>query len=526
MGNNLSGLSPRAVWEQFEAITRVPRPSKKEERIVAWLVDFAVKHGLAYRKDAIGNVVICKPATAGMENRPTVVLQNHVDMVCEKNSDALNAAGEPFDFERDAIRPFVTEEGWVKAHGTTLGADNGIGMAMALALLLDADAAHGPLEALFTVDEETGLTGAFELGEGAITGTASGSGDAQTSGAMITGKYLINLDSEDEGEVFIGCAGGVDTLAYFDFAREAAPASGFSFFEIKVSGLKGGHSGDDIDKGRGNSNRILARALSVGLRDFGLRLAAIDGGNLRNAIPREACAVVAVPQDSAADFASFVEKFADDVRAELAYSDAGVVVALKPAAAASNLSGAATEKSPAEVIDTYSVRRLVGALLGVRCGVQAMSFAMPGLVETSTNLASVKMSPGSATASGQIVVTTSQRSSVESAKKAVAEAVGAVFELAGARVEHSEGYPGWAPNPGSHLLKVTEKAYEKLFAKPVKVRAIHAGLECGLFLERFPEMDMISTGPTIREVHSPDEKIEIATVEKSWLLLLEILRTL
>ncbi len=528
--SELRNLEPKAVWELFDEITRVPRPSKKEEKIVAWLVDFAERHRLDYRTDAVGNVVIRKPASPGMEGRPTVVLQNHVDMVCERNADARNAAGEPFDFDRDPVVTYIdngcgTDRSaagvptWVKARGTTLGADNGLGMALALALLLDTEAEHPPLEALFTVDEETGLTGAFNLGAD-----------------MITGKYLINLDSEDEGEVFIGCAGGIDTLACFDYTTEAAPA-GHKFFEIAVSGLKGGHSGDDIEKGRGNSNKILARALWVatatvpasapaaeeksvfGIKGFGARLASIDGGNLRNAIPREARAVVAVPESKAVQFTGWIVQFAADIRAELAASDAGAEVSV-------------AEAESSEVIDADTTRRLVSALVGVPNGVQAMSFAIPGLVETSSNLASVKMadSPalqeGDLPRTGTIVVTTSQRSSVESAKRATAAAVEAVFALAGGCVEHSEGYPGWAPDPSSHLLDVTKKAYERLFGKPVKVRAIHAGLECGLFLEKYPHLEMISTGPTILGAHSPDERLEIATVEKSWRLLLEILKEL
>ncbi len=524
----MKNLEPKSVWALFDEITRVPRPSKHEEKIVAWLVSFAEVHGLKYRRDAVGNVVILKPASPGMEGHPTVVLQNHVDMVCERNADARNAAGEPFDFTRDPIITYIdngfgtgefcaakSADGvptWVKACGTTLGADNGLGMAAALALLIDPEAVHGPLEALFTVDEETGLTGAFNLGEG-----------------MITGSYLINLDSEDEGEVFIGCAGGVDTLAYFDYTTGPVPAA-HRFFEITVSGLLGGHSGDDIEKGHGNSNKILARALWMGLADYGLRLASIDGGNLRNAIPREARATVALPEEKASQFADRIESFAADIRAELEHSDAGVQVSLTPSAAAST------------VIDADTTRRLVSALVGVPNGVQAMSFAMPGLVETSTNLASVKMQAHrpepvgqpqagaekrrEVTNGGTIVVTTSQRSSVGTAKWAAAEAVEAVFSLAGAHVEHSDGYPGWAPNPDSHLLEVTKKAYEKLFDVPIKVRAIHAGLECGLFLEKFPHLEMISTGPTILGAHSPDERLEIATVDKFWRLLLEILKTL
>jgi dipeptidase D len=484
----LDKLVPQGIWQQFEAITRIPRPSKKEEKIRRFLVDFAEQHGLAYKTDEIGNVVILKSATAGMESRPTVVLQSHIDMVCEKNTGAVNSEGERFDFERDAIQTVIDGD-WVRADGTTLGADDGIGMAAALALLIDPTVAHGPLEALFTVDEETGLTGAFNLG-----------------GDMISGKYLVNLDSEDEGEVFIGCAGGVDTLAYFDYTAEPTP-SGYRSMRLSVSELKGGHSGDDIDKGLGNSNRILARALWEGIERFSLRLSAIDGGNLRNAIPREASAVVALPDDMAADFEAFFERFAADVRAELQYTDPAVTLTLESA-------------PEGEVIDEETTRNLTLALMGVPNGVQAMSFAMPGLVETSTNLASVKM------AGGQILVTTSQRSSVESAKHATAAAVEAVFRLAGARVEHSEGYPGWAPNPHSHILEVTERAYENLFGTKAKVRAIHAGLECGLFLEKYPQLEMVSIGPTLRGVHSPTERLEIPSVDKFWRLLVEMLGTI
>jgi dipeptidase D len=486
--SELSKLTPQIVWEQFDAITRVPRPSKKEEKIRRFLVDFAKQHSLEYKTDEIGNVVILKEATPGMEQRPTVVLQSHVDMVCESNKGVLNDEGQPFDFERDPIRTVIDGD-WVRADGTTLGADDGIGMAAALALLIDPTVAHGPVEALFTVDEETGLTGAFNLG-----------------GDMITGKYLINLDSEDEGEVFIGCAGGVDTLVYFPYTTEPAP-EGYSFVKLSVGGLRGGHSGDDIDKGLGNSNRILARALWEGIERFGLRLCRIDGGNLRNAIPRDAWAVVAVPADMLGGFETFFGRFAADVRAELQYTDPDVTLAME---------SASTEK----VMDGKTTRDLVSALVGLPNGVQAMSFAMPGLVETSTNLASVKMTEG------EIVVTTSQRSSVESAKHATAMAVEAVFELAGARVEHSDGYPGWAPNPHSHILDVTERGYEKLFGVKPKVRAIHAGLECGLFLEKYPELEMVSVGPTLRGVHSPTERLEIATVQKFWLLLIEIVRNI
>ena len=485
----MKNLEPRPVWAIFDEITQVPRPSGNEERIVAWLRQFAQKHGLEHRTDQVGNVVILRPASPGMEGRPTVVLQNHVDMVCERDADAVNAAGQPFDFSRDGIVTLISHDGeWVQARGTTLGADNGMGMALALALLIDSEAALPPLEALFTVDEETGLTGAFNLGPN-----------------MISGRYLINLDSEDEGEVFIGCAGGMDTLAHFDCTLEAAPA-GFQFFEIVVSGLLGGHSGDDIEKGRGNSNKILGRLLWNGSSSCALRVASIDGGNLRNAIPREARAVVGVPNTSVNEFTRLVEGLDADVAAELAHSDPGVSVSILPVT------------PPTTVIDSNSSRRIASALIGAPNGPLAMSFAVPGLVETSSNLASVKMD------NEKITVTTSQRSSVESGKQAAAQAIEAVFSLAGAKVKHSDGYPGWTPNPNSNLLEITKQAYQNLFNSNIKVRAIHAGLECGLFLQKYPHLDMISTGPTILGAHSPNERLKINTVHKTWQLLLEILR--
>ena len=480
----ITTLEPRIVWEQFDAITQVPRPSKKEGKIIEFLIDFARRHDIEYAKDATGNVVMRKPATPGYEDHPGVVLQSHMDMVCEKNSDV------EFDFERDAIRPRI-DGGWVRAEGTTLGADCGIGMAAALAALIDPAVQHGPLEALFTVDEETGLTGAFGLGAG-----------------MLTGKYLINLDSEDEGELFIGCAGGIDTLATFRYEEQPAPAD-YTYYTARVSDLQGGHSGDDIDKGRVNSNRALARLLWSARKRFGLCLSHFDGGNLRNAIPREATALFGVPAHSKAEFEAFYERFAADLAAEFHFREPNFRIAL------------AAAPQPATVIDAATLRNLLHALVGLPNGVVEMSFAVPGLVETSTNLASVKFE-----SDRRIVVTTSQRSSVESAKEAVMQAVEAVFELAGAEVVHSDGYPGWTPNPESHLLDVTVAAYRRLFSAEPKVRAIHAGLECGLFLEKYPHLEMVSFGPTLRGVHSPDERLEIATVPKFWALLLETLRTL
>ena len=480
----ITTLEPRIVWEQFDAITQIPRPSKKEGKIIAYLVDFAKRHNLEYRKDAIGNVVICKPATPGFEERPTVVLQSHMDMVCEKNSDV------EFDFEKDAIRPYIDGE-WVKAEGTTLGADCGIGMAAALAVLIDPAVEHGPVEALFTVDEETGLTGAFELGEG-----------------MLTGKYLVNLDSEDEGELFIGCPGGIDPLATARSRTGEAPLN-YSVFRIGDSDLQGGHSGDDIDKGRANSNKLVARLLWEGMQSFELKLSYFNGGNLRNAIPREAYAIFGVPTRFAGEFRTRYAFFAEDMKAEFRLREPNLRITLNEMPQVD------------KVLDARTQAGLINALVGVPNGVIAMSFAVPGLVETSTNLASVKF-----VGDDRIVVTSSQRSSVESAKTYVMQMVESVFTLAGADVAHSDGYPGWAPNPESRLLDITVKSYERLFSTEPKVRAIHAGLECGLFLEKYPDLEMVSFGPTLRGVHSPDERLEIATVGKFWALLLEVMKNI
>ena len=479
--SEIKNLEPKLVWGLFDEITKVPRPSKKEEKIGAFLVEFAKKHNLEYQCDAIGNVVIRKGATAGYENRPTVVLQAHTDMVCEKNSDKV------FDFENDAIQTYI-DNGWVKADGTTLGADDGIGIAAALALLIDESVAHPAIEALFTVDEETGLTGAFNLGEG-----------------MVQGKYLINLDSEDEGEVFIGCAGGIDTLAYLPLAEEVAP-SNYTYYKVAISGLLGGHSGDDIDKGHANSNKFAARIAERAARLFGARLSYFDGGNLRNAIPREAYIILGVPSDKAIEFESDVKVFGDALCAEFAIVEKGAKIELSKV------------ETPATVLAEQTQYNLLLALIAIPSGVLAMSAAMPGLVETSTNLASVKFTKE------KIVITTSQRSSSESAKEYAKLHVAAVFTAAGCEVVHSDGYPGWSPNPQSALLECTKEAYKKLFGTEPKVRAIHAGLECGLFLEKYPHLEMVSFGPTLRGVHSPDERIEIATVEKFWQLLLDVLK--
>lgn len=482
--STLSTLNPTLVWEIFEEITRVPRPSKHEEKIIAYLVDFAKRYNLQSKVDNAGNVVIYKPATPGYENHPAVVLQSHSDMVCEKNAETEH------DFMNDPIQAYIDGE-WVKAKGTTLGADCGIGMAAALAVLVDSSLQHPAIEALFTVDEETGLTGAFNLAPD-----------------MLTGKYLLNLDSEDEGELFIGCAGGIDTLATFTYKSERAPKD-YAWVRIDIGGLKGGHSGDNIPDGLGNSNKIMARLLQMASERYGLRINDFNGGNLRNAIPREAFAIVGVPAKRRGAFLKLVKSFAADVAGELQYTDNGFWMK------------ASECDKPSKVIDLDTQHRLLTAIVSVANGVLAMSFAMKGLVETSTNLASVKFLP-----KNKIQVVTSQRSSVESAKRYAARTVEGTFVLAGAKVVHSDGYPGWAPNPQSHLLDVAIEKYRELFGKEPIVRAIHAGLECGLFLEKYPHLEMISFGPTLRGVHSPDERLEIATVDKFWRHLVAVLAAL
>jgi dipeptidase D len=478
----LSNLDPKQVWGYFEEICAVPRPSKKEEKIIEYIKAFGIQHGLNTKVDNAGNVLICKPATKGWENRATIVLQSHMDMVCEKNSDV------EFDFDNDAIQPFIDGE-WVKAKGTTLGADDGIGIAAQLALLASDKIEHGHIECLFTVDEETGLSGAFALEPG-----------------FFTGKILLNLDSEDEGEVFIGCAGGVDTLATFDYSQKSLPSKSEPF-SLKISGLKGGHSGDEINKGLGNSNKIAARFLLQASKMFDARLASFDGGNLRNAIPREATVVFVVPKNEANSLKDFCVRFAAYVKNELKTTEPNLEIELT------------ATKKPKYVINKSTQINLLHALHGVWHGVVEMSRDIPGLVETSTNLASVKFADGN-----KILVTTSQRSSVDSQKQCVAQTVASVFKLAEAKVEHTSGYPGWQPNTKSPILAVSVEAYKQLYGKEPVVRAIHAGLECGLFLEKYPELDMISFGPTLRDVHSPDERIHIGSTQKFWDYLIAIIQ--
>ena len=479
----LSHLEPSRIWKHFEDICQVPRPSKKEEKILKFLIDFAEKNQLEWKQDKAGNLLITKPATKGYEDRQSVVLQSHVDMVCEKNADVDH------DFDHDPIIPRL-DNGWVRGTGTTLGADDGIGIAVQMAILESGQIEHGPLECLFTVDEETGLTGAFALEKG-----------------FIKSRILLNLDSEDDGELFIGCAGGIDTMVTFPF-QKTEPETFHLSYKLGVTGLKGGHSGDDINKGRGNANKILNRLIWNFQKMFDIRLADIQGGNLRNAIAREAFATFTLPQKHQASLRDLFEELSQAIRDELKTNEPGLAIAC------------AETEQPETLIDPNTQRNLLNALYACPHGVLAMSPDIPNLVETSTNLASVKMTDS------EIIVSTSQRSSLESAKRDVADMVASVFTLAGARVKHGDGYPGWKPNVNSPILNITKQAYTRLFKEEPRVLAIHAGLECGLIGEKYPGIDMISYGPTIKGAHSPDEGIEIHTVEKFWDLTLEVLKNI
>ena len=483
MQNEILNLQPNHVWNYFAEICKIPRPSKKEEKMIAYLLETGKKLGLETKRDKIGNVLISKPATKGKENVTPVIFQSHIDMVCEKNNDV------DFNFDTDAIQPYVDGE-WVKAKGTTLGADDGIGMAIALALLEDNSIEHGAIECLFTVDEETGLTGAFAL-----------------EADFMKGKMLLNLDSEDEGQFFIGCAGGQDTIVRIDYTQEAVPDN-TKAFSISVKGLKGGHSGDDINKRLGNANKLLNRILYAGTYRYDIAISHIDAGNLRNAIAREGSAVVVVSEENSDKFVTFVEEFAGTLKAELRVSDPDVEIQIAPT------------EMPEFVIDDFTQCDLVDAIYACPHGVLAMSQDIENFVETSTNLASIKMTDT------QIIVTTSQRSSVESKKGEACNMIAALFGLMEADIEHSDGYPGWNPNPNSEVLNVLKQAYANLFKKEPLVLAIHAGLECGLFAEKYPDLDMISYGPTLRGVHSPDEKLLIESVEQVWDLTVEFLKIL
>ena len=471
-------MDSNTVLSIFREITKIPRESGHEEKITAFLQDFAKEHNLKCVTDATGNVVITREASVGKENVPAIVLQSHQDMVCEKKS------GCSHDFTKDPIN-YVIEDGWMIAKDTTLGADDGIGIATSLALLA-SDLKMGKLECLFTISEETGMDGAKALEAG-----------------MFTGKTLINLDSEDEGQLFVGCAGGVDTTGTFKYVPVPVN-SGYATVKLHIFNAVGGHSGDDINKERANTVQIMARFLYPELGNF--QLCRFCGGTKRNAIARECEAIIAVPQSKVEGFISGFESFGKTVKQEFHCTDPDVEFK-------ACLCGGTGEAVPEDVTSGF-----IMALMSVHHGVLAMSQDIEGLVETSSNLAAVSMDTP-----GEIVVKTNQRSSVESEKKFIADKVEASLRLAGAEVTHSDPYPGWTPNMDSHILKVTVESYKRLFGVDPEVLAIHAGLECGLFLTKFPDLDMISIGPTLRGVHTPGEKLDIESNEKFVKLLVDVI---
>jgi len=485
MSNEISKLTPNEVWENFYAITRIPRPSNHEEQIRQFIADFGKNLGLETIQDKTGNVIIRKPASAGMEKHKGVILQGHLDMVPQKNSD------KDHDFTKDPIETVIDGE-WVRANGTTLGADNGIGVAAAMAVLASKDLVHGPIEALFTATEETGMDGAVGLKSG-----------------LLKGDILINLDSEDEGELYVGCAGGEDANVLFNYTEVQVPSESIAF-RLNVTGLKGGHSGLDIFLGRGNANKIFFRILKEAHKVCGLRLASINGGNLRNAIPREAFGIVTVPYEKADKLVGLLAGLTTVIKRELSATEPTLKIELSKT------------EMPAMLIDEQTQINLTHAIVACPNGVIRMSDSMPGLVETSTNLAIVKSDSDAKTISIAFLM----RSSVDTARAELGSRMDSVFSLAGAKVSLAGGYPGWKPNMESPILKTMQQVYQSNFGRIPEIKAIHAGLECGILGGTYPSWDMISFGPTIRFPHSPDEKVNIESVSKFWDFLVETLKSI
>lgn len=476
-------IEPQPIWKNFAALNAVPRPSKKEERVIQFMVDFGNKLNLETFVDEVGNVLIKKPATEGMANRKTVVLQSHLDMVHQKNNDTI------FDFDSQGIAMYVDGD-FVKAKGTTLGADNGLGVATIMAILESQDIVHPAIEALFTIDEETGMTGAMGL-----------------KGGLLTGEILLNLDTEEDDELDIGCAGGIDVTAMANYDVENLNIEDFVSYEIVVKGLRGGHSGMDIHKGFGNANKIMNRLLYHSHEDFGLQLVSLQGGSLRNAIPRESQAQVVIPKLYEEVFLFEANELIKDIKQELKTTEKNLEILIIK-------SDKTFDKAMPSLAQFYFLR----AVYAAHNGVYRMSADFDNLVETSNNIAKVKVS------NGEVVIENLTRSSVETAKYDLANALKSVYELMGCEVTFSGTYPGWTPNPNSEILKVMKENYEKLFAKKPRVVACHAGLECGILGQNYPEMDMISFGPNIYGAHSPDERVSISSVNKFWTLLKETLK--
>lgn len=480
MDKNIDKLQPTSLWGNFHELTKIPRPSKNEQKVIEFVKKFGESLGLETIVDEVGNVIIRKPASSGMENRKGIILQSHLDMVPQKNSDKVH------DFTKDAIEAYIDGD-WVTANDTTLGADNGIGAAAAMAILSSKDVEHGPIEALFTIDEETGMTGAFGLKPG-----------------LLKGDILLNLDSEDEGELYIGCAGGINTSATFDYKLEDVPKD-FKGFKIIIKGLKGGHSGLDIHLKRGNANLILNRILINGNEHLGLLLADIEGGSLRNAIPREAFATVAVPQSEVDNLKKLIAEVEAYYKKSLT-DDPGLVIKLEET------------ETPSKIIDVATFDNILNAVHLSPNGVIKMDPKLKDVVETSSNLAIIKSD------NGKLNIAFLHRSSSENSKKELCKQVREIYEKYGAKIENSGDYPGWQPNPNSPILNTMKEVYNKNFGKVPEVKVIHAGLECGILGANYPNWDMISFGPTIRFPHSPDEKVHIESVGKFWDYLIKTLK--
>lgn len=483
MNTDIRQLSPQALWNKFADLNAVPRASKKEAKVIAFMVEFGKHLGLETIVDEVGNVIIKKPATSGMEKKKTVVMQSHLDMVHQKNADVT------FDFATQGIEMYVDGD-WVRARGTTLGADNGLGVATIMAILESKDIAHPPIEALFTIDEETGMTGAMGL-----------------QGGLLEGEILLNLDTEEDDEIDIGCAGGIDITAIRTYEEEEIPEEVVAY-RITVKGLQGGHSGMDIHRGLGNANKIMNRLLFDGFESFGLRISEVDGGGLRNAIPRESFAIVVVDKVHHDAFAFEFNQLAQTIKKELKHTEPSLHISAEAVAL------------PEQVMSLGVQEGITRALYAAHNGVYAMSTTMENLVETSNNIARVLIK------NGTIHISCLTQSSVESAKMDLANALRAVFELCGCEVTFSGSYPGWTPNVGSPILKVLTSQYELLFNEEPKVVACHAGLECGILGQNYPEMDMISFGPTIKGAHSPDERASISSVQKFWTFVQEVLKAI
>lgn len=481
MSQEIEQLEPRRIWNNFSKLNAVPRPSKKEERVIDFMLNFGRSLQLETFKDEVGNVIIRKEASVGMEDRKPITLQSHLDMVHQKNS------ATDFNFDTQGIEMYVDGD-WVRAKGTTLGADNGMGVAAIMSLLESRDIPHPPLEALFTIDEETGMTGAMGL-----------------KGGILRGQILLNLDTEEDDEIDIGCAGGIDITATRDYEEETVPEGSIAY-AISVKGLHGGHSGMDIHRGFGNANKIMNRLLFKSTEEFGIGVSQIDGGSLRNAIPRESFATVVLRADRKEDFEVKMSEWIKEIKNENSFIETNLEISLNKV------------EIPAKMMGKTAQDKILRAVYGAHNGVYGMSAAIPDLVETSNNIAKIEVK------SGKISIGCLTRSSVNSAKTDLANSLKSVFELADCKVTLTGEYPGWSPNPNSEILEVLKDQYELLFDEQPQVVACHAGLECGILGKNYPDMDMISFGPTIKGAHSPDERVSISSVKKFWTFLVQILK--